>query len=534
MAKLFPKLDDMSCAASLADSDTSSGGLSSYESRRRPLETGFDCEFVEKPRELQPDCPICLHILREPHQTTCCGNSFCKTCIKRIEEDGKPCPTCNEVTFNSFHDKRLQHTLYDFQVVCSNSQMGCEWKGELRELEKHLNANPTPEKQLDGCQYEMVACVFCHAEYMRKDIQLHQGSKCGKRPYSCEYCGNYQSTCDDVTDNHWPVCPCRPIQCPNDCGVYPERRNLAIHLEKECKNQIKMCKFKYAGCHATLHPEDVQSHMEENVSHHLSLLAEFSQKWMLKAFNLEEKVKGLEKQIEERVQPTTVTNYGLPAETNFYSERGLTESSQTNTEVQILRRDLRALRLQYENRDHRIEHLERQNQRLQSQIADLVNIGSNQELRSHMCLVPVVYTLSDFSIRSSHPNMPFKPHPFYTFPQGYKMQLSVNMYGDGDGRGTHISVFLCLMKGEFDDQLKWPFRGSVTIQLLNQEAGSEQHFSDRITYRDSTSDQMAGRVMDERRTAKPWGKVKFFPKSDIPPNFVKDDCVKFRISQVDM
>lgn len=36
------------------------------------------------------------------------------------------------------------------------------------------------------------------------------------------------------------------------------------------------------------------------------------------------------------------------------------------------------------------------------------------------------------------------------------------------GRGTHISVCACLMKGEYDDQLEWPFRGRVTIRMCNQ------------------------------------------------------------------
>ena len=38
---------------------------------------GYDCEFVERPKELETDCPICLLVLREPFQVTCCGNSFC-------------------------------------------------------------------------------------------------------------------------------------------------------------------------------------------------------------------------------------------------------------------------------------------------------------------------------------------------------------------------------------------------------------------------------------------------------------------------
>lgn len=113
------------------------------------------------------------------------------------------------------------------------------------------------------------------------------------------------------------------------------------------------------------------------------------------------------------------------------------------------------------------------------------------------------------------------------------MQLAVSIPGDGAGRGTHIAVFLSLMRGEFDDQLKWPFRGSITIQLLSQQ-GDAGHYTDCITYRDGTPDLMAGRVMDERRLAKPWGKVKFIAHQCVLPNFVKDDSVKFCILKVEV
>ena len=62
--------------------------------------------------------------------------------------------------------------------------------------------------------------------------------------------------------------------------------------------------------------------------------------------------------------------------------------------------------------------------------------------------------------------------PFYTHSQGYKMCLRVTANGQGSGKGTHITVAVYLIKGEFDDQLEWPFRGDITIQLLNQQEDS--------------------------------------------------------------
>ena len=50
----------------------------------------------------------------------------------------------------------------------------------------------------------------------------------------------------------------------------------------------------------------------------------------------------------------------------------------------------------------------------------------------------------------------------------------------GDGVGTHVSIFICMMRGPFDDHLKWPFRGKITIQIVNQ-AGDLDHAGDTLT-----------------------------------------------------
>lgn len=38
---------------------------------------------------------------------------------------------------------------------------------------------------------------------------------------------------------------------------------------------------------------------------------------------------------------------------------------------------------------------------------------------------------------------------------------------------THLSIFVCLMIGEYDDRLEWPFEGDIYIELLNQREDSE-------------------------------------------------------------
>ena len=55
--------------------------------------------------------------------------------------------------------------------------------------------------------------------------------------------------------------------------------------------------------------------------------------------------------------------------------------------------------------------------------------------------------------------------------------MTVEIYANGvdDGSGTHISVFVRILRGSYDTELKWPFVGNVTVTLLNQLQDYNHH-----------------------------------------------------------
>ena len=61
--------------------------------------------------------------------------------------------------------------------------------------------------------------------------------------------------------------------------------------------------------------------------------------------------------------------------------------------------------------------------------------------------------------------------PFYTSRAGYKMCTRIYLNGDGMGKGTHVSLFFIIMRGQYDAILPWPFKQKVTLMLLNQNNG---------------------------------------------------------------
>ena len=81
-------------------------------------------------------------------------------------------------------------------------------------------------------------------------------------------------------------------------------------------------------------------------------------------------------------------------------------------------------------------------------------------------MIPVYRTIEQFRMNKRN-EAELYTDPFYTAQGGYKMTLCVYPNGVGPGKGTHISAYICLMKGENDHTLPFPFSGIVTIKLLN-------------------------------------------------------------------
>ena len=322
------------------------------------VEGGFDCEFVEKlPKAIQSECPVCLLVLREPYQATCCGYGFCRVCIERVRLDKNPCPCCKAEEFDCFEDKRLKRSLNDFKVHCTNKKLGCEWVGELGEFESHLNSNPSQDKRLEGCQFTVIDC--------------------------------------DVKD---------------------------------------------IGCEVRVPRKDLSTHLAESLVPHMSL-------YMKQLMDLKKENKQLKQQGEK------------------------------------LKRDLNAYQ-----------------------------IGTP--------LCPVELTMTDFERHRKDGDHWYSP-PFYTHPKGYKLCLWVSARGFGDGANTHVSLFLMLMKGENDEQLKWPFQGKFIIELLSQN-GDGRH--SLIIKFDMAS---CSRVIDGELAQGGWGQHTFIPHTELKPTYLQNDCLKF-------
>ena len=87
---------------------------------------------------------------------------------------------------------------------------------------------------------------------------------------------------------------------------------------------------------------------------------------------------------------------------------------------------------------------------------------------------PCIRTLTRYS-EYKKTNSTWYSLPFYSSDNnGYKLQLRVEANGYSSGKGTHLSLFVYLLKGEHDDRLMWPFNATITVKLLNW-SGDKSH-----------------------------------------------------------
>ena len=382
---------------------------------------GYDCEFVEPPPPaFQTECPICLHILKEPCLISCkCGKKICRECVEPITKakGGRPCPFCNKSDFTYMRDHGLERSLKEFEVWCSNNVKGCDWRGKLGEYEQHLNQSPSPESQLTGCQFVKVECKHkCGEWFERRHIKSHQSRQCQKRLYACEHCKDYSSTFEDVVEVHYTQCSKYPVNCPRKCQKESfARQELVSHLRDECPLTVASCPFSHAGCNVQCCRKDMPEHMKDTATH-LTLLASVTQSLVKQNDTLAKGNQQLKEKLERQEKEVGKLKSALPKYSGF----------------------------------------------------------------------PKVYQVKLNKEKVYLPG-------FYTHHNGYKMCLRVDPYGHSSENGTHVSIYTYLMKGSYDNHLKWPFRGEITIKIVNQ-AGDHDHIENTLPYNDQTADKNAGRV----------------------------------------
>lgn len=95
--------------------------------------------------------------------------------------------------------------------------------------------------------------------------------------------------------------------------------------------------------------------------------------------------------------------------------------------------------------------------------------------------------------------------------------------GDGSGKGSFVSVFFTIMKGEFDSLLDWPFRAKVTFTVMDQGLPRRHRVESFMPDQSSSSFQ---RPVNDMNIAS--GCPKMISHEDLfsrSSNYLRDDCL---------
>ena len=208
----------------------------------------------------------------------------------------------------------------------------------------------------------------------------------------------------------------------------------------------------------------------------------------------------------------------------------LVEGNRLNEELQ---RKVSTVARQQESSNGTTDRLQRQFESMSHSLAlrnvmltDLDEYVRQQEVSSHDGIL--LWKITEFAKKRqdavSGQQTSFYSPCFFTSRYGYKMCARIYLNGDGIGRGTHISVFFVVMRGEYDALLRWPFRQKVTFMLLDQN--NVEHVID--SFRPDPNSSSFQRPRRETNIAS--GCPTFCPLSELNDHaYVRDDTMFLKV-----
>ena len=426
-------------------------------------------------------CKICHLPSRDPYLSVCCGHLFCKSCLDYLRNTptlSNACPICRNEGFVTYPNKAVDREIKSLYVYCTNKVMGCEWQGELNDINNHLGNSI-------GCQFEKVKCFNeCGKMIERRYLTIHDETECPRRKVNCQYCndtGEHQF----IEGQHKEECPKLPLPCPNQCEVESvPREDMEAH-RKECPLEMIQCEYYSVGCEVRMARKDQEKHKKENMEEHL--------------MKTHCKLTDNTNQLANTLQRISILEASMHLTMDILTRTTAIESSLGWS----------------------------------TKLAAMAIMSTSGD---QVC--PVILKMSNYN-SMKRTEVTWYSDSFYTHDKGYKMCMKIYPAGHDIGKGTHLSCYLILMRGPHDDNLSWPLRDKFEIKLLNQ-ISDYHHHSDTVDY-GNTLEGYRGRVTEGDR-ARGCGNSQFISNEDLykitlirqylsssTRQYLKDDCLFFQI-----
>ncbi|XP_068735287.1 TNF receptor-associated factor 1-like [Montipora capricornis] len=436
---------------------------------------------------------------------------------------------------------------------------------------KVLKSNLAQHLETD-CSQRQTECRYCSQEIRYCDLEEHVKKDCQAFPIDCSLCDKKEIPRGKLREHHDPaigdcegskaVCPFCSLGCSSsEVMARSERRlheqnlmmihlNLLVNLVYSLTDQVGSFFNEMSSLKESVTVIEV---LKSTVSQLVSQLTVV----VNENGNIKEEIRGLTSRLtrveEDVVEPDSVPvaqRHSLQTQYQQISgmladfKRQLSRMEEKFANHELLLYEANQLN---EEQNQEIARLKRQGEsdreallRLQAKMnaleetlktrnaprADNLSPARDQEPTSFDGVLIWKITHVSAKIYDSYrePEKSFYSPPFCTSRHGYKMCARIYLNGDGMGKGTHISLFFVIMRGEYDALLRWPFRQKVTFMLLDHN--NVEHAID--AFRPDPNSSSFQRPKRESNIAS--GCPLFFPLSDLNKHtYVKDDTMFIKV-----
>ncbi|XP_046855639.1 TNF receptor-associated factor 3-like isoform X1 [Xenia sp. Carnegie-2017] len=285
------------------------------------------------------------------------------------------------------------------------------------------------------------------------------------------------------------------------------RKNIEHHESTICDEVPTECEFQAIGCShdKTLKRKEIRQHMNDNVIDHVSLLLRYVMAFVTQLSNyvprpefttaiqnMADQVTAVRANLSEKFVMLVGKLTGLERRIESIESRGGNDSNpQLSSDVSSMRDRISTLERQLRDNSstilrfrERLDQIDESLARNTVKITDLEAqrgsrvVGSNQAIHSYNGTL--LWKIDNFNRKRQDAINGIKTAlyspPFYSSQYGYKMCAKIYMNGDGFGKGTHLSLFFVVMKGDYDALQTWPFQKKITMMLMDQ--GNGDHMID--------------------------------------------------------
>ena len=349
------------------------------------------------------------------------------------------------------------------------------------------------------------------------------------------YCTNKEKGCkwkgelNDINNHLGNSRGCRfeEVKCSNECGKMIQRRYLTNHVETVCPRRKINCQY----CHDTGEHQFIEGQHKEECP---KLPLPCPNKCEVGSVPREDMEAHRKECPLEMIQ---CEYYSVGCEVMMARKDKEEHKKEQMEEHLMMTKDALAIALKQINNLAQLAMVNSMSSPPNNTKWPIILDVKATMLQSGSQMCPVTIKMSEFNSKYED-KVEWYSDPFYTHNKGYKICVRVDAAGNGDGEGTHLSIFLYLMKGPHDDELTWPLRGKFEIKLLNQISDSEHH-SLTVTYNDRASDinAVVDRVTEGDRSENGWGHHQYISNEDlnkITPTcqYLKDDCLFFQVTKL--